>query len=68
MPEPKATGAGRGVLYIAFAKFYFLIVGMVTTLRADPGQRPLLYGLRQYASWPGELRSGATPSQIPLAN
>jgi stage V sporulation protein B len=26
--EPKATGAGRGVLYIAFAKFYFLFVGM----------------------------------------
>jgi O-antigen/teichoic acid export membrane protein len=26
--EPKATSAGRGVLYIAFAKFYFLLVGL----------------------------------------
>jgi len=30
---PAATGAGRGVLYIAFAKFYFLIVGMVIQFR-----------------------------------
>jgi O-antigen/teichoic acid export membrane protein len=28
-----ATGAGRGVLYIAFAKFYFLLVGMVIQFR-----------------------------------
>lgn len=28
-----STGAGRGVLYIAFAKFYFLIVGMVIQFR-----------------------------------
>ncbi len=30
---PSATGAGRGVLYIAFAKFYFLLVGMVIQFR-----------------------------------
>ncbi|MBV8762054.1 MAG: polysaccharide biosynthesis C-terminal domain-containing protein [Deltaproteobacteria bacterium] len=30
---PSGTGAGRGVLYIAFAKFYFLIVGMVIQFR-----------------------------------
>jgi stage V sporulation protein B len=28
-----SSGAGRGVLYIAFAKFYFLIVGMVIQFR-----------------------------------
>ena len=28
-----STGAGRGVLYIAFAKFYFLLVGMVIQFR-----------------------------------
>jgi stage V sporulation protein B len=31
--EPKGTGAGRGVLYIAFAKFYFLLVGLVVQFR-----------------------------------
>jgi stage V sporulation protein B len=31
--EPKATGAGRGVLYIAFAKFYFMFVGLVVQIR-----------------------------------
>jgi stage V sporulation protein B len=31
--EPKATGAGRGVLYIAFAKFYFMFVGLVVQVR-----------------------------------
>src|SRR3569623_1311282 len=30
---PAATGAGRGVLYIAFAKFYFLLVGLVIQFR-----------------------------------
>lgn len=28
-----ATGAGRGVLYIAFAKFYFMFVGLVVQVR-----------------------------------
>src|SRR5687767_2318463 len=28
-----ATGAGRGVLYIAFAKFYFMFAGMVVQFR-----------------------------------
>jgi len=28
-----ATGAGRGVLYIAFAKFYFMFVGLVVQFR-----------------------------------
>lgn len=31
--QPKATGAGRGVLYIAFAKFYFMFVGLVVQFR-----------------------------------
>jgi O-antigen/teichoic acid export membrane protein len=35
--EPKqtagATGAGRGVIYIAFAKFYFMFAGLFVTLR-----------------------------------
>ena len=30
---PKATSAGRGVLYIAFAKFYFMFAGLVIQLR-----------------------------------
>ena len=39
-PEPasadrggKATGAGRGVLYIAFAKFYFILAGALIQIR-----------------------------------
>src|SRR6185503_10309124 len=28
-----ATGAGRGVLYIAFAKFYFMFAGLVVQFR-----------------------------------
>ena len=28
-PKAAATGAGRGVLYIAFAKFYFMFAGLV---------------------------------------
>jgi stage V sporulation protein B len=31
--EPKPTGAGRGVLYIAFAKFYFMFAGLVVQVR-----------------------------------
>jgi O-antigen/teichoic acid export membrane protein len=30
---PKAAGAGRGVLFIAFAKFYFMISGLVLNVR-----------------------------------
>jgi stage V sporulation protein B len=30
---PAATGAGRGVLYIAFAKFYFMVAGLVVQVR-----------------------------------
>jgi stage V sporulation protein B len=30
---PAASGAGRGVLYIAFAKFYFMFAGMVVQFR-----------------------------------
>ena len=33
VPPAGRTGAGRGVLYIAFAKFYFMIAGLVTQLR-----------------------------------
>jgi len=32
-PPPRATGAGRGVLYIAFAKFYFMLAGLVIQVR-----------------------------------
>lgn len=31
--QPPATGAGRGVLYIAFAKFYFMFAGLVIQFR-----------------------------------
>ncbi len=31
--EPKATGAGRGVLYIAAAKFYFMFAGLLIQVR-----------------------------------
>src|SRR5512139_1729502 len=31
--QPVGTGAGRGVLYIAFAKFYFMFVGLVVQVR-----------------------------------
>jgi O-antigen/teichoic acid export membrane protein len=34
--EAKATGAGRGVLYIAFAKFYFMFAGLVVQVRLLP--------------------------------
>ncbi|MBX3160916.1 MAG: polysaccharide biosynthesis C-terminal domain-containing protein [Deltaproteobacteria bacterium] len=32
-PAQKATGAGRGVLYIAFAKFYFMFAGLFVQVR-----------------------------------
>jgi O-antigen/teichoic acid export membrane protein len=32
-PSAQGTGAGRGVLYIAFAKFYFMLAGLVIQLR-----------------------------------
>ena len=32
-PAPGRTGAGRGVLYIAFAKFYFMFAGLVIQFR-----------------------------------
>jgi len=31
--DAKATGAGRGVLYIAFAKFYFMVAGLFVQIR-----------------------------------
>ena len=31
--KPTATGAGRGVLYIAFAKFYFMFAGLLIQFR-----------------------------------
>ena len=31
--EQASTGAGRGVLYIAFAKFYFMIAGLLVQVR-----------------------------------
>ncbi len=33
MSDVKATGAGRGVLYIAFAKFYFMVAGLFVQIR-----------------------------------
>jgi stage V sporulation protein B len=38
-----ATGAGRGVLYIAFAKFYFMLTGLVVQVR--------LPAILSHASW-----------------
>ena len=53
--QPKATGAGRGVLYIAFAKFYFLFVGMAvqfTLPRFLSAEQFGRYGLVNYlTSW-----------------
>ena len=53
--QPKATGAGRGVLYIAFAKFYFLFVGMTvqfTLPRFLSAEQFGRYGLVNYlTSW-----------------
>jgi stage V sporulation protein B len=53
--QPKATGAGRGVLYIAFAKFYFLFVGLAvqfTLPRFLSTEQFGRYGLVNYiASW-----------------
>lgn len=33
MADQKGTSAGRGVLYIAFAKFYFMVAGLVVQFR-----------------------------------
>jgi stage V sporulation protein B len=33
LPASGSTGAGRGVLYIAFAKFYFMFAGLVIQVR-----------------------------------
>ena len=41
--EQKGTTAGRGVLYIAFAKFYFMVAGLVVVFR--------LPGLLNHAAW-----------------
>ena len=45
MAEVKQTGtsAGRGVIYIAFAKFYFMVAGLVVVFR--------LPGILNHASW-----------------
>jgi stage V sporulation protein B len=34
--EAKATGAARGVLYIAFAKFYFMFAGLIVQVQLLP--------------------------------
>jgi O-antigen/teichoic acid export membrane protein len=36
LSEKAATGAGRGVLYIAFAKFYFMFAGLVVQVNLLP--------------------------------
>ena len=33
MADSKGTSAGRGVLYIAFAKFYFMVAGLIVQFR-----------------------------------
>ncbi len=43
-PAPKATGAGRGVLYIAFAKLYFMIAGALIEFRLPAILSRALYG------------------------
>jgi stage V sporulation protein B len=53
--EPKATGAGRGVLYIAFAKFYFLFVGLIVNFKLPGILGATDYGryniINSIASW-----------------
>ena len=43
-PTPQATGAGRGVLYIAFAKLYFMVVGAVIEFRLPVILSRAMYG------------------------
>jgi len=43
-PAPKATGAGRGVLYIAFAKLYFMIAGALIEFRLPVILSRAMYG------------------------
>lgn len=41
---PKATGAGRGVIYIAFAKLYFMVAGALIEFRLPTILSRALYG------------------------
>jgi O-antigen/teichoic acid export membrane protein len=41
---PKAAGAGRGVVYIAFAKFYFMLSGLVLQVRLPALLSRAVYG------------------------
>lgn len=43
-PPAKATGAGRGVLYIAFAKLYFMVVGAIIEFRLPTILSRAMYG------------------------
>lgn len=43
-PAPRATGAGRGVLYIAFAKLYFMIAGALIEFRLPVILSRAMYG------------------------
>jgi O-antigen/teichoic acid export membrane protein len=53
--EPKATGAGRGVLYIAGAKFYFLFVGLIANFMLPNilgiQRFGRFYTINTFASW-----------------
>ena len=42
--SPTATGAGRGVLYIAFAKLYFMVAGAVLEFRLPAILSRAMYG------------------------
>jgi hypothetical protein len=43
-PQQPAGGAGRGVLYIAFAKFYFMIAGAIIEFRLPAILARAVYG------------------------
>ncbi|HUJ63202.1 MAG TPA: oligosaccharide flippase family protein [Kofleriaceae bacterium] len=53
--QQQGTGAGRGVLYIAFAKFYFMIAGMVVQFRLPVILPTAVFGayslVNSIASW-----------------
>jgi len=50
-PKPSGTGAGRGVLYIAFAKFYFMFAGMVVQFRLPAILTRSAFGSYSIVAW-----------------
>ncbi|HET9623501.1 MAG TPA: oligosaccharide flippase family protein [Kofleriaceae bacterium] len=49
-PTPGAASAGRGVLYIAFAKFYFMIAGLVIQFRLPAILSQAAFGAYSFVS------------------